>query len=162
MKPVPSWICGIQSVALNMQTAGEVYPRSVIKPKVQLGIRIISAQYLPKSAPGKDIIDPYVSIQIFGVPRDEFKEKTKVIKDNGFNPQWEEGFVKDLFCPELAILRFCVKDWDSTTVNDFIGEYSIPVCNMRKGYSQIRLNTGFHHDPDECASLFVQIMLNPL
>ncbi|EPB78822.1 Phosphatidylinositol-specific phospholipase C, X domain protein [Ancylostoma ceylanicum] len=210
MKPVPSWMCGIQSVALNMQTAGEdldlntglfrvngncgyvlkpdillkgigwpqnlssfpsLYqqqsnvfsdPRSVIKPKVKLGIRVISAQYLPKAAPGKDIIDPYVSIQIFGVPRDEFKDKTKVIKDNGFNPVWEEAFEKDLHCPELAILRFCVKDWDSTTTNDFIGEFSIPVSNMRKGYSQIRLNTGFQHNPDESASLFVQILLVPL
>ncbi|XGW28975.1 hypothetical protein V3C99_008632 [Haemonchus contortus] len=189
MHPMTSWICGVQSVAMNMQTAGEeldlnsglfringncgyvlkpemllkgIDPRSVFKPKVKLGVGIISAQFLPKSAPGKDIVDPYVTVQIFGTPRDELKWKTMVIKNNGFNPVWNQSFDKELFCPDIAMIRFCVKDFDSTTVNDFIGEFSIPLSSVRRGYSQIRLNTGVHHSPDESATLFVRIALDEL
>ncbi|VDM54992.1 unnamed protein product [Angiostrongylus costaricensis] len=188
MHPIISWICGVQSVALNMQTPGEeldlnfglfrsngncgyvlkpdmllkgIDPRSVLKPKVKLGIGIISAQYLPKSS-GKDIIDPYVSVQIFGTPSDEFKWKTKVIKNNGFNPIWNQSFERDLYCPEITLLRFCVKDFDSTSSNDFIGEFSIPVSSVRRGYSTIRLNTGFQHIPDDSATLFVRIAIDRL
>ena len=58
-------------------------PRTILRPKINLCVAIISAQYLPKSEPGKDIIDPYVTVQIFGVPKDELKQKTRTIKDNG-------------------------------------------------------------------------------
>ncbi|WKY06202.1 hypothetical protein Q1695_006421 [Nippostrongylus brasiliensis] len=189
MHPIISWICGVQSVAMNMQTPGEeldlnaglfrsngncgyvlkpeillkgVDPRTVFKPKLRLGVGIISAQYLPKPSPGKDIIDPYVSVQIFGAPKDEMKWKTTVVKNNGFNPMWNQSFEKDLHCPEIAMLRFCVKDFDSKTTNDFVGEFSIPVSCIRRGYSQIRLNTGFQHTADESASLFVRIALEPM
>ncbi|CAI4222038.1 unnamed protein product [Auanema sp. JU1783] len=189
MHPMASWICGIQSVAMNMQTAGEeldlntgmfrvngncgyvlkpqvlldgIDPRSMIVPKVKFGIGIISAQYLPKSEPGRDIVDPYVSVQIFGIPADEDKQKTRTIKDNGFNPEWNQSFQFLLRCPEVAIMRICVKDFDSTTTNDFIGEFSIPISSVRSGYSQIRLNTGHQHTVDQCASLFVRIAMDPV
>ncbi|CAD6194196.1 unnamed protein product [Caenorhabditis auriculariae] len=189
MHPVLSWICGIQSVAMNFQTAGEeldlntgffsingncgyilkpkilldgIDPRTLIRPRLRLGIGIFSAQYLPKPEPGKDIIDPYVTVQIFGVPRDEYKAKTRIIKDNGFNPEWRDNFYMSLCCPELAMLRFCVKDFDSTSSNDFVGEFSIPVTALRPGYSQIRLNTGHLHTVDPSASLFVRIALEEL
>ncbi|KAK6054957.1 hypothetical protein COOONC_07539 [Cooperia oncophora] len=60
------------------------------------------------------------------------------------------------------MLRFCVKDFDSTTSNDFIGEFSIPLSSVRRGYSQIRLNTGFQHVFDETATLFVRIAIDDL
>lgn len=189
MHPVTSWLCGIQSVAMNFQTAGEELdlnsgffrindncgyvlkpkilldgfdPRTLVTPKIRLGVGIFSAQYLPKSEPGKDIIDPYVSVQIYGVPRDEKKVKTRVIKDNGFNPEWRDNFSFDLCCPELAIMRFCVKDFDSTSSNDFVGEFSVPVASIRQGYSQIRLNTGYQHTMDPSATLFVRIAIDQL
>ncbi|CAI2350924.1 unnamed protein product [Caenorhabditis sp. 36 PRJEB53466] len=186
MHPIVSWLCGIQSVAMNFQTAGEeldlnaglfrvngncgyvlkpqclldgIDPRSMVKPKMTLGIGLFSAQYLPKSEPGKEIIDPYVSVQIFGIPKDETKAKTKIIKDNGFNPEWRDNFYFPLCCPELAIIRFCVKDFDSTSSNDFVGEFSIPVMSLRTGFSQIQLNTGYQHTLDPSASLFVRIAI---
>ncbi|CAI5449222.1 unnamed protein product [Caenorhabditis angaria] len=189
MHPIVSWLCGIQSVAMNFQTAGEeldlnagmfrvngncgyvlkpkilldgIDPRTMIRPKMKLGIGLFSAQYLPKSEPGKEIIDPYVSVQIFGIPRDETKAKTRIIKDNGFNPEWRDNFYFTLCCPELAIIRFCVKDFDSTSSNDFVGEFSIPVMSLRTGYSQIQLNTGYQHTLDPSASLFVRIAIDDL
>ncbi|KAL7072086.1 hypothetical protein ACQ4LE_008587 [Meloidogyne hapla] len=50
-----------------------------------------------------------------------------------------------LRCPELAILRICVKDFDSTSADEFIGEFSVPVQSIRQGYSHVRLNTGSQH-----------------
>lgn len=188
LNPMFTWLCGIQSAAMNMQTAGEDLdlntglfringncgfvlkpqillegkdPRTILRPKINLCVAIISAQYLPKSEPGKDIIDPYVTVQVFGVPKDELKQKTRTIKDNGFNPTWNEEFSFLLHAPEVAMLRFCVKDFDSTSSNDFVGEFSIPVTSIRPGYSQIRLNTGYQHVMDNSASLFVRVAIDP-
>jgi hypothetical protein len=111
MNPMPSWICGIQAVAMNLQTVGEEMDivnglfsingncGYVLKPKVLLDgidprtfsektpkvmqIAVICGQYLPKSEPGSDIIDPYVSVEIFGIPLDESKARTRAIRNNG-------------------------------------------------------------------------------
>lgn len=190
MFPLNSWIQGVQAVALNFQTTDEAFdvnqglfrvnsncgyvlkPKCLLMgqdirgtythPKVKFSVGIVSAQYLPKSEPSKDIIDPYVSVQIYGIEKDEWKVKTHTIKDNGFNPVWNRDFSKEVHCPELAMVRFCIKDFDSTSANDFVGEYSIPMTSIRSGYSQIRLNTGYRHLPDECASLFVRIKIEPI
>ncbi|GMR48021.1 hypothetical protein PMAYCL1PPCAC_18216, partial [Pristionchus mayeri] len=111
MFPLRSWIQGVQAVALNFQTADEAFDVNqglfrvnsncgyVLKPeilltghdvhgrfnhpKIRFSVGIVSAQYLPKSEPSKDIIDPYVSVQVFGIDKDEWKMKTHTIKDNG-------------------------------------------------------------------------------
>ncbi|CAD5218892.1 unnamed protein product [Bursaphelenchus okinawaensis] len=186
MHPVASWICGIQSVAMNLQTTGEEMDLVsgmfsingktgyVLKPSLLLDgldpriecqsrsytvirVGVICAQYLPKAEPGHDIVDPYVSLEVFGIPGDEYKAKTKAIRNNGFNPVWNEDFTFKIKCPELAMIKFTVKDFDSTSSNDFVGVYSLPVSSIRPGYSHIRLNTGFEHSPDDAASIFVRI-----
>lgn len=105
----------------------------------RLTIKIISAQQLP--APPRngivtDIIDPYVIISTYGVSFDRHEEKTKVIKDNGFNPRWDETFEFTICCPELAFVRFKVKDEDLSQ-DDFIGEYTIRYENMRQGKTDV-------------------------
>lgn len=102
------------------------------------------------------------------------KAKTAIVKNNGFNPLWKENFSFPLRCPELAILRFSVKDFDSASSNDFVGEFSIPVLSIRPGqisfyidnfivifliilgYSNIRLNTKYKRTPDEAALIFIK------
>uniref|UniRef100_A0A915E8Q7 Phosphoinositide phospholipase C n=1 Tax=Ditylenchus dipsaci TaxID=166011 RepID=A0A915E8Q7_9BILA len=173
MNPVPSWLCGIQSVAMNMQTASEEMDLVkglftvngnvgyVLKPKVlldgidprhkigkvetMLQLGVICGQYFPNH------------FEIFGIPADEMKKRTRAVKDNGFNPVWNENFSFPLHCPEIAVIRFEIKDFDSTSSNDFIGEFSVPVSSVRPGYSHIRLNTGFEHAPDDAASIFIRI-----
>ncbi|KHN85628.1 1-phosphatidylinositol 4,5-bisphosphate phosphodiesterase delta-4 [Toxocara canis] len=190
MDPIPSWLCGVQSVAMNMQTSGEYLdinaalfringncgyvlkpdillkgldprsPEAVSRRPIRLSIGIISGQYLPKPRPSKDIIDPYISMEIYGIPADVQKQRSKIISDNGFNPQWNETFHFDLRCPQVAILRICVKDFDKTSANDFIGEFSIPVTSIRQGYSHVRLNTGYSHTVDPSASLLVRTAID--
>lgn len=50
-----------------------------------------------------------------------------------FNPVWNENLKFPLYCPELAVLRMCVKDFDSTSADEFIGEFSVPVNSIRPG-----------------------------
>ncbi|CEF61442.1 C2 domain and Phospholipase C,phosphatidylinositol-specific, X domain and Phosphoinositide phospholipase C family and Phospholipase C, phosphatidylinositol-specific, Y domain and EF-hand domain and EF-hand domain pair and Pleckstrin homology-like domain and Phospholipase C,phosphoinositol-specific, EF-hand-like domain and PLC-like phosphodiesterase, TIM beta/alpha-barrel domain-containing protein [Strongyloides ratti] len=190
MDPMLAWLSGIQSVALNFQTNCENMDLNrglfqvngnsgyVLKPhfliegkdprsqevsqfvKTYMNVVIISGQYLPKVEPGNDIVDPYVSIEIYGIQQDKCKQKTKTIKNNGFNPYWNQSFTFPLYCPEMALVRFVVKDFDTTSTNDFVGEYTIPVTSIRPGYSHIRLNTGYGHTLDEAASIFVRIVFD--
>ena len=51
----------------------------------------------------------------------------------GFNPRWNETFTFKLHRPELALMRFCVMDHDTTSDDDFIGEYTIHVPSARTG-----------------------------
>lgn len=55
-------------------------------PQKVLTMRIISGQQLPKPEKGSatgEIIDPYVTIQVTGIPLDKVEFKTKVVNDNG-------------------------------------------------------------------------------
>ena len=66
----------------------------------KIGIKIISGQHIPKAEGSDDIIDPYVKIRLRGHPDDEVdsdgekinKGKTESVKNNGFNPLWNETF----------------------------------------------------------------------
>lgn len=70
------------------------YPLRAPSPPVVLNLTIISAHQLPKAhgigKPLRDIIDPYVQVQITGVTLDCAKWRTKTINDNGFNPTYNE------------------------------------------------------------------------
>ena len=101
-----------------------------MKNKKTFHIKIISAQNLPID--GKDISDPYVTVNIHGVPSDECEQKTRYIKDNGFNPVWNEDFVFNINCPELAFVKFTIKDED-VGKDDLLGYYVIRFECMRKG-----------------------------
>jgi phosphatidylinositol phospholipase C delta len=187
MNPIPSWLCGVQCVAMNLQTIGEemdinnglfaingqcgyvlkpkvlrdgLDPRQCTDVKINLHVAVICGQYLPKANPqGNDIVDPYVTLELYGIPADLSKSRTRAIKNNGFNPVWNENFTFPLRCPDVAILRFCVKDFDSTSSNDFVGEYTLPVPSIRPGYSHIRLNNA-NRIPDSAASLFVRVSID--
>lgn len=53
------------------------------KPKV-MRVAVICGQYLPKSEPGgSDVVDPYVSVEMFGIAADESKSRTRAIRNNG-------------------------------------------------------------------------------
>lgn len=110
-----------------------------MKNKMKLKIKVISAQNLPMNQELiKDISDPYVSIKIHGVPSDKQEKKTRSIKDNGFNPIWNEDLEFTINCPELAFVRFTVKDEDVGN-DDLIGTFTIRFEHIRQGYRHIML-----------------------
>uniref|UniRef100_A0A671KKE7 Phosphoinositide phospholipase C n=1 Tax=Sinocyclocheilus anshuiensis TaxID=1608454 RepID=A0A671KKE7_9TELE len=128
--------------------------------KKQLVLKIISGQQLPKPKDSMlgdrgEIIDPFVEVEIIGLPVDCGKEQTRVVDDNGFNPMWEETLVFTLHMPEIALIRFLV--WDHDPIGqDFIGQRTIAFNSMIPGYRHVYL------EGMEEASIFVHIAVNDI
>uniref|UniRef100_A0A8C9W3Q1 Phosphoinositide phospholipase C n=1 Tax=Scleropages formosus TaxID=113540 RepID=A0A8C9W3Q1_SCLFO len=128
--------------------------------KKQLVLKIISGQQLPKPKDSMlgdrgEIIDPFVEVEIIGLPVDCCKEQTRVVDDNGFNPMWEETLVFTLHMPEVALVRFLV--WDHDPIGqDFIGQRTIAFTSMMPGYRHVYL------EGMEEASIFVHVAVNDI
>ncbi|XP_027144255.1 1-phosphatidylinositol 4,5-bisphosphate phosphodiesterase eta-2a isoform X1 [Larimichthys crocea] len=128
--------------------------------KKQLVLKIISGQQLPKPKDSMlgdrgEIIDPFVEVEIIGLPVDCCKEQTRVVDDNGFNPMWEETLVFTVHMPELALVRFLV--WDHDPIGqDFIGQRTIAFNSMMTGYRHVYL------EGMEEASIFVHVAVNDI
>ncbi|XP_043952729.1 1-phosphatidylinositol 4,5-bisphosphate phosphodiesterase eta-2a isoform X2 [Gambusia affinis] len=130
------------------------------RKKKQLVLKIISGQQLPKPKDSMlgdrgEIIDPFVEVEIIGLPVDCCKEQTRVVDDNGFNPMWEETLVFTVHMPELALVRFLV--WDHDPIGqDFIGQRTIAFHSMLPGYRHVYL------EGMEEASIFVHVAVNDI
>ncbi|NXG78106.1 PLCZ1 phosphodiesterase, partial [Baryphthengus martii] len=99
-----------------------------------LSIRLISGHQLPPSNLSKtNKADPLVHIEIYGVPEDQARKKSSVIKSNALGPRWDETFSFIVQVPELALIRFCVEDEISLVTNEFLGQYTLPVLSLSKG-----------------------------
>ncbi|KAJ6658760.1 hypothetical protein lerEdw1_019681 [Lerista edwardsae] len=128
--------------------------------KKQLVLRIISGQQLPKPRDSMlgdrgEIIDPFVEVEVIGLPMDCCKEQTRVVDDNGFNPMWEETLIFPLYMPEIALIRFLV--WDHDPIGrDFIGQRTISFISMMPGYRHVYL------EGMEEASIFVHVAINDI
>ncbi|XP_009887978.1 PREDICTED: 1-phosphatidylinositol 4,5-bisphosphate phosphodiesterase eta-2 [Charadrius vociferus] len=128
--------------------------------KKQLVLRIISGQQLPKPRDSMlgdrgEIIDPFVEVEVIGLPVDCFKEQTRVVDDNGFNPMWEETLVFTVHMPEIALIRFLV--WDHDPIGrDFIGQRTLAFSSMMPGYRHVYL------EGIEEASIFVHVAINDI
>ncbi|XP_006168727.1 1-phosphatidylinositol 4,5-bisphosphate phosphodiesterase delta-4 isoform X2 [Tupaia chinensis] len=134
-------------------------PINTFKPRLLL-IQVISGQQLPKVKKTKEgsIVDPLVKVQIFGTRPDTAQQETNYVDNNGFNPHWGETLRFRVLVPELAMLRFVVKDYDWKSRDDFIGQYTLPLTCMQQGYRHIHLlskdGTSLHP-----ASIFVYTCL---
>ncbi|XP_069466293.1 1-phosphatidylinositol 4,5-bisphosphate phosphodiesterase eta-2 isoform X2 [Ambystoma mexicanum] len=126
----------------------------------QLVLRIISGQQLPKPKDSMlgdrgEIIDPFVEVEIIGLPVDCLKEQTRVVDDNGFNPMWEETLVFTVHMPEITLIRFLV--WDHDPIGrDFIGQRTLAFSSMMPGYRHVYL------EGMEEASIFVHVAINDI
>ncbi|XP_061146728.1 1-phosphatidylinositol 4,5-bisphosphate phosphodiesterase eta-2 [Syngnathus typhle] len=111
--------------------------------KIQLILKIISGQQLPKPKDSMfgdrgEIIDPFVEVEIIGLPVDCSKQQTRVVNDNGFNPMWEETLVFHVLMPQIALVRFQV--WDHDPIGrDFIGQRTIAFTSIMPGYRHVYL-----------------------
>uniref|UniRef100_A0A3Q3MS66 Phosphoinositide phospholipase C n=1 Tax=Mastacembelus armatus TaxID=205130 RepID=A0A3Q3MS66_9TELE len=111
--------------------------------KTQLVLKIISGQQLPKPKDSVfgdrgEIIDPFVEVEIIGLPVDCSKQQTRVVNDNGFNPMWEETLVFNIRMPQISLVRFQV--WDHDHIGqDFIGQRTVAFTSMMPGYRHVYL-----------------------
>ncbi|XP_006888547.1 PREDICTED: 1-phosphatidylinositol 4,5-bisphosphate phosphodiesterase zeta-1 [Elephantulus edwardii] len=126
----------------------------VTKP-ITLTIRLISGIQLPLNDNSPDKADTLVMIEIFGIPDDQRKQQTRIIRKNAFSPKWNETFTFVIKVPELALIRFVVNQV-SFMGNDVLGQYTLPVLCLNRGYRRVPLfsKLGENLEP---ASLFVYI-----
>lgn len=164
MDPIGAWSCGTQMVAMNYQTNGvpmflnhgkflqNANVGYVLKPfymrhpgATHLGertvkVHIFGGHQLPK--PGSvafgEVIDPYVVVNMCGVPADSIEHRTKTIDNNGFNPIWDEVFTFKISKPECAEILFRVYDADLDR-DDFVAFSAIPVVNLLEGFRNVKL-----------------------
>uniref|UniRef100_F7E7T1 Phosphoinositide phospholipase C n=1 Tax=Monodelphis domestica TaxID=13616 RepID=F7E7T1_MONDO len=129
-------------------------------PQTTLIIKVLTAQQLPKLNREKpnSIVDPLVRVEIYGVPRDCAQKETDYVLNNGFNPYWGQTLKFTLGAPELALVRFVVEDYDATSFNDFVGQFTLPLYSLKQGYRHIHLfsKDGASLSP---ATLFVHIQI---
>ncbi|MEQ2225160.1 1-phosphatidylinositol 4,5-bisphosphate phosphodiesterase delta-4 [Ilyodon furcidens] len=129
---------------------------------IVLTIQVISGQQLPKVNIKEDsIVDPLVRVEIHGVLMDQAKQETRYIENNGFNPLWNDTLRFNIHTPELALVRFVVEDYDKTSKNDFVGQFTLPLSCMQQGYRHIHLlsRDGTRISP---SSLFVHVRITDL
>jgi phosphatidylinositol phospholipase C, delta len=178
--PMVAWAVGCQLVALNFQThdtalilndgrfrqngnCGYVLkPPSVraskektgsgdTSPKLNLTIRVLSGNCLPKPKGEKDgeTIDPYVTVSVYDIQgggssgkREELETSTystAAVDNNGFCPVWNDaGKTFAVYNPDVAMVMFEVLD-DDLVGDDRIATASIPISCLRKGYRSIQL-----------------------
>uniref|UniRef100_A0A8C6SRW6 Phosphoinositide phospholipase C n=1 Tax=Neogobius melanostomus TaxID=47308 RepID=A0A8C6SRW6_9GOBI len=108
-----------------------------------LHIKVISGQNLPKprgSAAKGDVVEPYIYVEIHGIPADCTEQRTKTVSQNGDNPIFDESFEFQINLPELAVLRFVVLD-DDYIGDEFIGQYTIPFECLQPGYRHVPLQS---------------------
>lgn len=97
-------------------------------------------------------------VEIHGVGRDTASRQTAVITNNGFNPRWDMEFEFEVTVPDLALVRFMVEDYDSSSKNDFIGQSTIPWNSLKQGYRHVHLLSK-NGDQHPSATLFVKISI---
>lgn len=133
-----------------------------VSPQI-LQIKVISGQQFPKpkgSTAKGDVIDPFVTIEVFGIPADIAQDRTRTVPHNGFNPVFDETFEFHINLPDLALVRFVVQD-DDFIGDGFIGQYTIPLNCIQPGFRHVRLLSS-QGEELESATLFVHVTITNL
>ncbi|XP_061089655.1 inactive phospholipase C-like protein 1 [Conger conger] len=110
-------------------------------PPQTLRVKVIGAHGLPKpqgSGSKGEVIDPYVVLELHGVPADCAEQRTRTAAQNQDDPLFDETFEFQVNMPELALLRFVVLD-DDYIGDDFIGQYSVAFECLQPGYRNVPL-----------------------
>ncbi|KER29101.1 hypothetical protein T265_13445, partial [Opisthorchis viverrini] len=126
-------------------------------------LRILSAQQLPKprgSISKGDTIEPYVVVEIHGIPVDCAEQRTCTApagNASGYNATFDSTFEFCVQLGSLALVRFVVLD-DQAIGDDFIGQNTIPFDCLLTGYRHVRLrsDTG---EPIPQATLFIHVTI---
>ncbi|NXA36755.1 PLCZ1 phosphodiesterase, partial [Eudromia elegans] len=123
----PEFLRKVNSTFNPHKVSGESTP-------LALSIRLISGHQLPRGTLLKsNKAEPFVQIEIYGVPEDQAKRQSSVVKSDALSPRWNETFTFTVQVPELALIRFSVEDQIALTGNEFLGQYTLPVRSLSKG-----------------------------
>ncbi|XP_037793332.1 1-phosphatidylinositol 4,5-bisphosphate phosphodiesterase delta-4-like [Penaeus monodon] len=189
LKPYPFWSVGCQIVALNMQTEDKAnfYNDALFKSNANCGyvlkpdillkkepyspselsdrytkvirVTVLSGQHLPNSAKKGDIVDPYVQVKVRGHPLDKQKQRTKVVKNNGFNPVWNETLELRIKVPYVSLIYFSLRDESSLARDPVLALCCIPFNSLTTGYRFVHL-TDLGSKSLAPSALFVHISIS--
>ncbi|XP_077123382.1 1-phosphatidylinositol 4,5-bisphosphate phosphodiesterase zeta-1 isoform X2 [Ranitomeya variabilis] len=174
----------ISAVALNFQTPGIAMDLQdgkfldnggcgyVLKPEYLLSeesapqcstrpliftIKVISGFFLPHGSLSKtNTTSLTVMAEIYGGADDGRQKKTTAVKNNSLNPFWNQSLTFSVHLPELALLRVSVEDQYSILPSEFLGQYTLPVTSMSRGYRIIPLLNKYGQSLSP-AALFVHV-----
>ncbi|KAF3760256.1 hypothetical protein M406DRAFT_95745, partial [Cryphonectria parasitica EP155] len=146
---------------------------------VSFTIDVISAQQLmrPTNLGERRTVDPYVEVEVFladdkrdkrdasGQPlRWPLKSRTKVVRENGFNPIFQTPCKFDVRTkyPDLVFVRWSVKLSDNGNYNDrspAIATYTAKLTSLKQGYRTLPL---LDHNGDKYlfSTLFCRIKVD--
>ncbi|XP_069618854.1 1-phosphatidylinositol 4,5-bisphosphate phosphodiesterase zeta-1 [Ranitomeya imitator] len=181
--PSEFWNVGCQMVALNFQTPGIAMDLQdgkfldnggcgyVLKPEYLLSeesapqcttrpliftIKVISGFFLPHGSLSKtNTTSLTVMAEIYG-GADDGRQKTRAVKNNSLNPFWNQSLTFSVHLPELALLRVSVEDQYCILSSEFLGQYTLPLTSMSRGYRIIPLLNKYGQSLSP-AALFVHI-----
>lgn len=115
-----------------------------------------------------EVIDPYVKLRIRGHPDDEVdsdgekinKGKTEAVKNNGFNPVWNQEFEFKIQIPALAFLDIKVKDLSQSGTDNDLGMFCCPLLTIQEGYRRVPLKSYARNQDLHPAALLLHIQVN--
>lgn len=108
----------------------------------RLHLQLISGQHLPKETTTfeqADISDPYVKVCTYGIECDYTEHRTPSIRNNGLNPIWDCKINVDIYCSDLCLVIFQVRDHDRHGRSTFLGQACIPFNALQQGYRHVKL-----------------------
>lgn len=151
------------------------------RKRVSFTIDVISAQQLmrPFSLGERRTVDPYIEVEVFLADdkrdkrdaagahiRRPLKYRTKVMKENGFNPVFDNRFSFDVRTkyPDLVFVQWSVKLSDGGNYNDRsapVATYTAKLTSLKQGYRTLPL---LDHNGDRYlfSTLFCRIKAEPI
>ncbi|KAJ1349239.1 1-phosphatidylinositol 4,5-bisphosphate phosphodiesterase gamma plc-3 [Parelaphostrongylus tenuis] len=127
---------------------------------IRITVQVIAGRHLSRRDKHKGICSPFVEVELVGLPCDEKVFKTRTIASNGLNPIWNQTFMFEVMCPEMALLRFYVEDGDfvGPKTDPFIGQAVFPLDSIRCGFRSVPLLNQFSEEL-ELSALLVDVQM---
>jgi hypothetical protein len=94
-----------------------------------------------------------VQVKVVGVEADNHVLRTRPVKNNGYNPTWDDELVFKIHVPDLALVNFTVYTKDA-----FVAQFTLPFSSIMQGYRKIPLQTK-HSEPVPNAHLLAHISI---
>uniref|UniRef100_A0A671X474 Phosphoinositide phospholipase C n=1 Tax=Sparus aurata TaxID=8175 RepID=A0A671X474_SPAAU len=95
-------------------------------------LKVISGSNLPVPRSGK-ALDPFVRVELQGIPSDSCRKNTHTVKNNSLSPHWDADMNFTIGVPELCLIRFCARDQTGLLSSEFVGQYTLPFTSLKRG-----------------------------
>ncbi|KAK9362411.1 PLC-like phosphodiesterase [Lipomyces starkeyi] len=123
----------------ELRTVYALHLSTLRRRRVRFCIDVISAQQLPrpKDAKPDDSFDPSVEVEVLSPNTAPRRMKTRTVRNNGFNPIWNEKWSVELEGPlvELSFVRIQVYSTDGMVFAVYCGR----IGNLQQGYRHVPL-----------------------